>query len=149
MQHQGVMPLEYDIDHGRRLVTARGRGILTYQEMVEYQCAVWSRPDVDGYDELVDMTAVEDFAQPSTDRIRELASLSSVMDGRRTAKFAIVAPGNLAYGLGRMYQTYRGLEGSGTKDVGVFRTMAEALVFLGTGRNAPAPAPEAPAPPPD
>jgi hypothetical protein len=143
------MPLDYDIDHARRLVTARGRGILTYQEMVEYQSAVWSRPDVEGYDELVDVTAVEDFAQPSTDRVRDLASLSAVMDGRRAAKFAIVAPGNLAYGLGRMYQTYRSMEGSGTKEVGVFRTMAEALVFLSAGRDAPAPAPEAPAPPSD
>jgi hypothetical protein len=140
------MPLEYDIDHARRLVTARGRGILTYQEMIEYQSAVWSRPDVDGYDELVDVTAVEDFAQPSTEKVRDLASLSAVMDGRRAARFAIVAPGNLAYGLGRMYQTYRSLERSGTKDVGIFRTMAEALVFLGTGRDNPAPSLEAPAP---
>ena len=143
------MPLEYDIDHARRLVTARGRGILTYQEMIEYQSAVWSRPDVDGYDELVDVTAVEDFAQPSTDKVRDLASLSAVMDGRRAAKFAIVARGNLAYGLGRMYQTYRSLEGSGTKNVGVFRTMAEALTFLAAECNAPAPAPDAPGSPTD
>jgi hypothetical protein len=130
------MPIDYQIDHARRLVSARGRGVVTYQELVEYQVTVWSRPDVAGYDELVDMTAVEDIAQPSTDRVRELASLSAVMDGGRPAKFAIVAPQNLTYGLGRMYQTYRGLEGPGTKEVGVFRNMDEALVFLGGGKPA-------------
>src|SRR5262245_53934509 len=112
------MPIDYQIDHARRLVTARGCGVVSYQEIVEYQVTVWSRPDVAGYDELVDMTAVEDIAQPSTEKVRELASLSTVMDGGRPSKFAIVAPQNLAFGLGRMYQTYRSLEGFGTKEVG-------------------------------
>jgi len=127
------MPIDFQIDHPRRLVVARGRGVVTHQEMVEYQCAVWSRPEVVGYDELVDMTAAEDFVQPSTEKMRELAALSAAMDGRRASKFAVVAPRNLAYGLGRMYQTYRSLEGFSTKAVGVFRTIGEALAYLGQG----------------
>jgi len=127
------MPIDFQIDHPRRLVVARGRGVVTHQEMVEYQCAVWSRPEVAGYDELVDMTAAEDFAQPSTDKMRELAALAAAMDGRRASKFAVVAPRNLAYGLGRMYQTYRSLEVFSTKTVGVFRTIGEALAYLGQG----------------
>jgi hypothetical protein len=135
------MPIDFRIDHPRRLVVARGRGVVTFQELVEYQSAVWTRPEVAGYDELVDMTAAEDFAQPSTEKIRELAALSAVMDGTRPTKFAIVAPRNLAYGLGRMYQTYRSLEGHGTKEVTVFRTMGEALTFLGQGGTAFGPDP--------
>jgi hypothetical protein len=137
------MPIDYQIDHPRRLVVARGRGVVTHQELIEYQCAVWSRPEVAGYDELVDMTAAEDFAQPSTDKMRELAALAAAMDDRRASKFAIVAPRNLAFGLGRMYQTYRSLEGFSTKAVSVFRTLAEAWAFLGQGGDPPGPTSQA------
>jgi hypothetical protein len=54
------------------------------------------------------------------------------MDQPRTStKFAIVAPDDLAFGLGRMYGAYRRLDERSTKEVGVFRTVAEALAFLG------------------
>jgi hypothetical protein len=44
---------------------------------------------------------------------------------------AIVAPEDFAFGLGRMYEAYRGFEPAGKKEVGVFRTLREALEFLG------------------
>jgi hypothetical protein len=44
---------------------------------------------------------------------------------------AVVAPDNLAYGLGRMFQAYRELDRRSTKEVGIYRTMEEALAFLG------------------
>jgi len=51
------MPLAHRIDHRPRLVIARASGTLTDEEVFAYQKDVWSRPDVAGYDELVDMTA--------------------------------------------------------------------------------------------
>jgi hypothetical protein len=59
---------------------------------------------VAGYDELVDMTAVQSIALPAASRVRDLAEVSAQMDPRPPAssKFAIVAAGDLAFALGRM-----------------------------------------------
>ena len=52
------------------------------------------------------------------------------------SKFAVVAPDDLAYGLGRAYQTHRSLEVRSTKEVRVFRSLGEALDYLGVGEGA-------------
>jgi hypothetical protein len=126
------MPIEYSIDHARRLVLARGIGTLTDEDVFGYQKEVWSRGDMAGFDELMDMTVVTKIALPSMDRVRSLAHLSAGMDSPAPrSKFAIVAPSDLAFGLGRMYEMYREMETGSNKEVGVFRTLEEALVFLG------------------
>ena len=126
------MPIEYTIDHGRRLVIAKANGTLTDEDVFGYQQEVWSRPEVDGYNELVDMSQVDSIDLPSVNRVRELANLSAGMDNRSSAsRFAIVAPTQIAFGLGRMYEAYRNLDDRSTKEVGVFRSRDEALTFLG------------------
>jgi hypothetical protein len=126
------MPIEYSIDHARRLVIARGRGTFTDADAFGYQHDVGSRPDVAGYDELIDMTAVEHIALPSIGRIRQLAELGARMDsGSAPSKFAIVAPDNIAFGLGKMYKAFRSLDRRSMKEVGVFRSFADAYAFLG------------------
>lgn len=125
------MPLDYEIDHQHRLVTATAHGTLTHDDILGYQQGVWSRPEVNGYNELVDMSRVDHIALQSVERVRELAKLSATMDARSSAsRFAIVAPTGEAYGLGRMYQTYRSLDEQSAKQVGVFRTLQEAMAFL-------------------
>jgi hypothetical protein len=115
------------------------RGTLTDQEIFGYQLEVWSRPEVRGYDELIDMSAVEHIALPSSDRARQLSSLSAAMDARaRSSKLAIVAPEDLAFGLGRMYQAYRSLNEQSTKTVGVFRSLPDAVAWLGIEDRGPA-----------
>lgn len=126
------MPIEFSIDHARRLVTATARGMLTGQDVFGYQRTVWSRADVQGYNELLDMRAVEGIDMPSVDNMRALAQLSASMDIPATSsKFAIVATSDEAFGLSRMYETYRHLEGKSTKQVAVFRTLTEAYAYLG------------------
>jgi hypothetical protein len=125
------MPIDYQIDHAHRLVIARGRGVFGDTDVVDYQRAVWTRPDVAGYDELVDMRAVEHIASPSLSRVRDLAWFSATMDTPRESKFAIVAPSDFAFGLGRMFEAHRRSEPRTTKIVSVFRAMPEALTFLG------------------
>lgn len=125
------MPITYTIDHPRRLVSARAVGALTGDDIFGYQQEVWSRPEVGGYDELIDMTDVERIDLRSVEHIKQLAELSASMDpSAAQSRFAIVAPGDYAYGLGRMYESYRRLEGRSTKRVGVFRSMDEARAFL-------------------
>ena len=126
------MPIEFTIDPARRLVTATARGTLTGKDVFGYQRDVWSRPDVQGYNELLDMREVDHIDLPSVDNMRALAELSASMDAPATpSKFAIVATSDEAYGLSRMYETYRHLEGAGTKQVAVFRTLTEAYAYLG------------------
>ena len=90
------------------------------------------------YDELVDMSQVEHIALQSIERIREFANLSASMDAQSSSsRSAIVVPKGEAFSLGRMYQTYRGLDGRSTKEVGVFRSPEYALAFLvGAGHTA-------------
>jgi len=126
------MPIEYRIDHDRKLIVAKGRGTVTDPDVFAYQGDVLSRADVAGYDELIDMSEVEHITMQSVDRVRELASLSARMDGVSPAsKLAIIAPGALAFGLGRMYATYRELNPWSRKQVEVFGSVGEALAFLG------------------
>lgn len=126
------MPMSYRIDHDRRLVITQGHGILRDHEIFGYQREVWSRPEVAGFNELVDMTAVTQILVPSLERVRDLAELAAEMS--RTAprtKMAIVAPDDLAFGLGRLFETFRESASPGVKPVAVFRTMPEALDWLG------------------
>jgi hypothetical protein len=126
------MPIEYRIHHPRRLVVARGVGVFSDTDAFGYQQEVWSRKDVNGYDELMDMTAVTEILVPSPDRVRQLAVLASNMDSSKSAgRFAVIAPQDVAYGLGRMYQAHRNLSDGGARAVAIFRTEDEARVFLG------------------
>ena len=130
------MPIAYGIDRERRLVVAVPYGTLEDAHVFGYQREVWSLPELAGFDELIDMTDVQHIALPSPQRVVDLATLSAGMDapaeaGRRPARMAIVAPTDLAFGLGRMYQAYRSMKSAGVpRHVGVFRTMAEAMQFL-------------------
>src|SRR5262245_5708623 len=126
------MPIDYTIDHERKVVVARGRGVFSDADVFGYQQEVWSRPEVAGYNERVDMTQVHEIALPSADRMRALASLSAKMDlPQGGTKLAIIAPQDSAFGLGRMYEAYRSFQPASTKEVAVFRTEREALAFLG------------------
>jgi len=131
------MPLEHRIDHHLRVVFTRGTGTLTDAEVSAYQRGVWLRPEVAGYDELVDMSDVERVTDASPPRVMRLASLSDGMDARAPARrFAIVAPRDFEFGLGRMYGAHREMDSRSTKRVGVFRTRPVALAWLGLDHEA-------------
>jgi hypothetical protein len=126
------MPIDYVIDHEHRIVRARVSGVMSDDDVFTYQSAVWSRPDVLGYDELVDMSEVHHIALPSLGRIRDLANLSVQKDHpERRSKFAIVAPGDVSYMMGRLYKAIRNATRGNTRTIGVFHSLPEALKFLG------------------
>jgi hypothetical protein len=140
------MAIDYRIDHTRGIVFAQVRGSLTAQEMLAYQNEVWSNPAVASYDELVDMSEVEQIVGPTATGVADLAETCGRMDSPTSrSRFAIVAPGNLAFGLGRMYATFRELVPGSTKQVAVFRTMEPALAWLEVKEPSGAPDGNAPA----
>jgi hypothetical protein len=124
------MPLQYWVDENRKLVVAKADGVISDEEVFSYQREAWSRRELAGYAELVDMSEVEHIDLPSVDRIRELAKVAAGMDNG-SSKLAIVATRDFAFGLARMYETYRELQAGNAKPVGVFRTLQEAMDFLG------------------
>lgn len=129
------MPITWRVDHGARVVIAVARGSVADADLTAYQRAVWSQPEIAGYDELLDVTEVK---QPEVHRdgIRDAANLAAQLDDTRLAgRFAIVADSDVAYGLARMYQSYRELDRRSVRSVSVFRTMKEALDFLGIDRS--------------
>jgi len=126
------MSVDYQVDHDRRLVRVRLGGVITPEALFEYQQAVWSDPAVTGYDELVEMNGVERVEAPSPSNVSALAGFSAKMDGDTgPTKLAIVATDDLTFGLGRMYQAYREMKPGSTKEVAVFRSMPDALAWLG------------------
>ena len=125
------MPITYKIDPEHRRVTAKAHGRLTETEILDYQNEAWSRPEVAGFDELIDMTDVVEIVSPSPDSFLHVAMHAATMDDKNSnSRFAIVASGDLHFGLGRMYSAYRNLSTSGTKQVSVFRSLAEAECWL-------------------
>ena len=125
------MPLAYRVDAENRLIVAAGYGTVTDDEVFDYQRRIAARTETAGYDELLDVSQVDRIVLTSTDRVNELASEAAGMDAMRgSSKLAIVAPSDLAYGLGRMFQARREMDRRTKRIVGVFRTMAEALSFL-------------------
>ncbi len=125
-------PIEYRIDRERRIVIAKGEGSLTSEDFFRYKREAWTQPGVPGFNELMDLTHVTEIVDPSVDDIRKLAQLSVSMDPPDTpSRFAIAAPKEIIFGLGRMYEAYRGLQRGSTKSVTVFRTLPEAMAFLG------------------
>lgn len=131
------MPIDYRIDTAQRRVVATAYDTLTDADVFDYQRAVWSRADVAGFDEIVDMRAVKivELPRPGGERLRELAATSASTDAPTSSRFAIVAPDDLAFGLGRMYAAYRGVDPRSTKDVRVFRTMEDAIAWLDAGKR--------------
>jgi hypothetical protein len=135
------MPIVYRVDHAARVVIAVGHGVLIDGDVFDYQRDVWSRADVVGFDELIDVTRVTRIALPSTGRVRDLAAVAAHMDSTASrSRVAIVASTDFSFGLGRMFQTYRQLDANSTKMVGVFRTMEQALTFLGISHSPEMPA---------
>jgi hypothetical protein len=137
------VPLVYRLDHEARVIVAAAYGTLTDDEMFAYQQQGFKLDEAIGYNELVDLTHVTAIALPSTDRVGDLATRAAGMDATHgNSKLAVVAPGDLAFALGRVFQTNRGLDPRSTTQVGVFRTMAEALAFLGIDHTLTMPTPD-------
>ena len=128
------MPLRVRVFKEQRLVLATGFGKVSDADMFHYQQEIWTRREVAGFDEIVDMTQAEDFDKPTPERLQELADLSAGQDPpTMSPRLAIVATDELAFVLGQIYGAYREMHPLNTKQVEVFRTLEEALRFLGIG----------------
>lgn len=126
------MPLHTWIDPRRRLVAAHGTGFVADTDVFLYQTTIWTRPDVAGFDEVVDMGDVADIRVDSPTRTEDLARVASAMDSWYAgARLAVVAATEPVFALAQQYAQLRQQHGKGQKRVGVFRTRGEAEEWLG------------------
>lgn len=119
------MPAFYKIDKERRLVLSSAYGVFRRTDSVAHREKLLKDPDFDpSYSQIADFTQVTKF-ELSAEDIHELAQ-ESVFS--RQSRRALIVPSDVAYGLGRMFGTLR--ESQGEMEIGVFRSLAEALDWV-------------------
>jgi hypothetical protein len=82
------------------------------------------------------MTNVLRIELPSFERVKDLAKLSAEMDSKHPpGRFAIVAPGDVPFMLGRLFKGIRAMLPGATRELGIFRTHDEAEEWLRRSRT--------------
>lgn len=125
------MSVSVKIDRTHRLVVTRFSGNLTDEDVRrQVQLIAASAPYEGKYSAITDFTHVERF-EATTELLRELASQPSPLG---SAERVIVAPGEVQYGVSRMFQM---LSERTRPHITVVRTMSEALKILNLPTEAP------------
>lgn len=125
------MPISYEIDKASGLLWAKGVGAITEADIAAFVDALAADPEyVHRRASLVDFSEAR-FEVPS-DRIHELASLHEKLLAcvDPPTRVAVVVPGDVSFGLARMYEHYRSLSGA---EVVPFRDEASAMAWLEAG----------------
>jgi len=122
----------YRIDKERRLVMSTGTGVLTKEDILGHMDRISKDPDFNpAFSQLADfrqITAVE-FGP---EEVRQFAQ-RSIYSPR--ARRAILVKDDLQFGLARMFEIYRELNGE--SGIRVFRTLEEAMDWIQIGKAAP------------
>lgn len=119
------MPAFYKIDKDRRLVMSSGSGVLTRGMILAHMDLLSKDPEFDpDFSQITDFTHLSGMDIGPED-IRLLAQRNIFSPRSRRA---FVVKNNLQYGLARMFQTYRELNGE--TGIRVFRTIDEALDWI-------------------
>jgi hypothetical protein len=127
------MPAQHKIDSDIKLIYTIWSGEATDSDLIDaltkYQ-DIRSQADYCRYNEIVDFSNATDFKLSSAGlrRLVHMASNSAVQ-GVKT-KLAIIVSAPVAYGLARMYEAYRTLVPSVSKEVHVFKNYDNALQWI-------------------
>src|SRR5689334_3711126 len=119
------MPAFYKIYNARRLVLSTASGVYTLADAVSHMDKLSKDPDFDPtFSQIANFTHVTRI-ELSGEEVCRLAQKSIFSaDSRR----AFIAPNETIFGIGRMFEILRGLEGE--KGIRVFRTLEEALDWV-------------------
>ena len=122
------MPIEFSVNHQEHYHLSRFIGKVSDSEILD-SCADFFRGDewVAGYDELVDLSKL-DATDITVSGLKMLSKLISeiLSEYRVNPIVSVYAPGNLAFGLARMYS----LNASYFEIYSVFRDLDEAKSWL-------------------
>ena len=133
------MPVLHKIDDDAKLITTIWSGHADDNELsdalADYQQNIKSLPLYASYNEIVDFSGASNFSL-SAEGIKKLAHMASISDPKGVkTKLAIIVNNPLAFGLARMYEIYRSLLPSGSKEVRVFMNYQDCLSWIGSKRD--------------
>ena len=127
------MPVNHDIDEEKKIIFTEWQGEPDDSDLVEalniYFRDIKSRPELDGFNELVDFSDTRGLKLSITILI-ELGKISSKFDKPVNNKLAIVTSSSFTYGLARMYGIFRKHNPQSNKKVLAFRSKEEAMEWL-------------------
>ncbi|HKW61742.1 MAG TPA: hypothetical protein VJN89_04285 [Candidatus Acidoferrum sp.] len=119
------MPAFYKIDKERHLVLSTASGVFTLADAVSHMDRLSKDPDFDpSFSQISDFTHVTRI-ELSGDDIRRLAQKTIFSAHSRRA---FIAANETTFGIGRMFEILRGLEGE--KGIRIFRALEEALDWV-------------------
>jgi hypothetical protein len=124
------MPLTFRVDKAKGLLRSRGSGVLTMGDLLAYFADSRADPDYDAaMNRVMDLRDVTQL--PSSEEIRSLATFARTRAPVETARMAIIASSDLAFGVSMMF---KGFVGYGERLL-VVRDEQEALDWLMEGER--------------
>ena len=121
----------YKIDKERKLVLSSGTGVLTKEDILRHMDRLSKDPDFDpDFSQLMDFRQITGVEFGPQD-VRQFAE-RNIFSPR--ARRAILVKDNLQFGLARMFEIHRELNGE--TGIRVFRTFDEAMDWILVGNAA-------------
>lgn len=101
------MPLTYRVDQSMSIVRSRGSGVLTVSDLQTYFTTTRADPQVEPtMHRLMDLREVTQL--PSSADVRALANFARAKPPAETARMAIIASSDLAFGVSMMFKAFVG-----------------------------------------
>jgi hypothetical protein len=124
------MPLTFHVDRTEGIIRSHGSGALTLADLLKYYAETRADPDYDpSMHRVMDLREVAQL--PSSDDIRSMATLARTKAPIDSARMAIIASSDLAFGVSMMF---KGFVGFGERLI-VVRDEAEAMEWLTKGER--------------
>jgi hypothetical protein len=125
-----TMPAIHHIDTTARLLITTWEGAAIDKDMIEaikhYQDTILNKIEYRNFNEILDLSKITDM-KLTTDGLRQIGSIASITDPDRVnPKLAIIVSSNIAFGLARMYVTYRSFSSNANKVIRIFKDANEA-----------------------
>ena len=128
------MPANHHIDNKRQLIITtwegEARDIEFVEAIKEYQKDIQNHPDYICFNEILNLSGVTGY-KITTKGIKTISQIASNTDKTEiNRKLAIIVGSNLAYGLARMYETYRSFSKKAQKEINIFKNEKDALEWI-------------------
>jgi hypothetical protein len=126
------MPYDYKIDKHRRLVMSTASGVFTPADALAHAEKLLKDPDFDpSFSQFIDLVQVTAWEIDPA----ELRSLAQVNVFSPHSRRAILAPTDLTFGFGRMFEMLRDF--AGETGIRVFRIRDDAMAWVLPNHSAP------------
>lgn len=128
------MPANHKIDtEARLLITTwegEARDIEVIKALTKYQKDIQNHSNYIDYNEVLDCSNVTNIKLTS-EGIQNIARIASDADQSGSGrKLAFIVASNLAFGLARMYEIYRGLGKKSQKKIRIFKNKKDAFEWV-------------------